>query len=112
MQTVDLPYLPAGAPGQVLTETGVREGWGFPVALGADRREVLRHLERPADDSTLVLYDVTMRIERLSEAWRDPDDAANLENGFGFFGAIAAYEATWRPDSAAVRAAGYVPVSR
>ncbi|MGI9175750.1 MAG: hypothetical protein ACR2GR_10580 [Rhodothermales bacterium] len=112
VQTVDLPYLPAGALGQVFTDEGVRDGWGFPVALSADRREVLRHLERPPDDSTLVLYDITMRIERLSAAWQDQENPANIENGFGFFGAVAAYEAAWQPDSMAVRAAGYVPLPR
>ena len=112
VQVVELPYLMAGEAGQVSTDAGVRQGWGFPIFLSEDRREVLRRLERPATDSTLALYDVTMRIERLSAAWGEQENPINIENGFGFFGAVAAYEATWRPDSMAVRALGYAPLPR
>lgn len=79
------------------------------VHLENDREEVLRRLDLPPFDSTLVLHSVGLEIEQLSEEWDTPETALNIEHGFGFFGARARSIERWTlPDTTLLRL-GYTP---
>lgn len=87
--------------------TATAEGVEVIVHLEADRAEILHRLQRAPDDSTVVLYRLGMEFEQLSPEWQSPETPVNIENGFGFFGAIAHTFVTWQLDPADVARLGY-----
>ena len=48
-----------------------------------------------------------VEIEQLSAEWQNPELSVNIENGFGFFGAIARYTLSWTLDEADLKRLGY-----
>ncbi len=95
-------------------------GWVVPVALGRDLLFVRQQLG-VASSLILELSSVEMRFTSLDKNWNaptgdfDPDVFAqpsaltNVENGFGFWGAVARSIHAWMPDERALSAFGYVP---
>ena len=99
---VQYEVTPPGAAAPVtLTVPFVSEGLTTPqgveviVNLAADREEILRRLDLPRIDSTVVLHRVGLEVEQLSAEWAQPEAPVNIENGFGFFGSVSRYVASW-----------------
>lgn len=82
-------------------------GWLIDVSLDRDYRIVRRLVETATGDTALVLLDLSMSIEALSEEWLVTGDATNIENGTGFFGSIARFRESWSLDSTIVQSIGY-----
>ena len=87
----------------------VPDGLELTVQLELDRETILQRLGLPRTDSSVVLLDVGLEVERLSEEWATPEMPRNIENGFGFFGAIARYVETWTLDAATLEEIGFRP---
>lgn len=85
---------------------------GTTLNLQADRLTVLRRLGRDPGDPQLVLLDLGLRIELISEELDrplSPEPPPNIENGFGRFGAVTHYAEFWRLDEETTRRLGYRP---
>ncbi|MFB3133147.1 MAG: hypothetical protein ACE10K_11550 [Rhodothermales bacterium] len=88
---------------------GTARGIVVTVPLENNRVDVLRRLGVPLEDSTVVLHELGLEIEQLSDEWQTPEAPVNIENGFGFFGAVAHFVETWTLEAAEVLALGYQP---
>ena len=88
---------------------GASRGLEVTVPLESNRVDVLRRLGVPPEDSTVVLHELGLEIEQLSDEWQIPQVPVNIENGFGFFGAVAHYVETWTLEAPEVLALGYQP---
>ncbi|QXD16514.1 hypothetical protein GQ464_006080 [Rhodocaloribacter litoris] len=92
----------------------VEGGWQVNVALAEDRRAVLAQLGEP-----LTLLGVGMRLTMSDDRWRPPGGVfdpellvqpgtfSNVENGFGFLGAVNQFTAEWTLPEPVVTALGY-----
>ncbi len=85
----------------------VEEGWQLIAPLSQDRMANLGELRRDLSDSTVVLLELGLQVELLSREWRTLERPDNIENGFGFFGAVGQYYLPWSLDSASVVRLGY-----
>jgi len=84
---ITLPFSDLGRP--------TAGGWAFAINLSRDRTALLSQLNRPATDSSVILFDLEMEIEQRSEEWLNPNTPFNIQNGFGFWGAISTSTDTW-----------------
>lgn len=82
-------------------------GWTFAINLSRDRTALLGQLNRPATDSSVILFDLEMEIEQRSEEWLNPNTPFNIQNGFGFFGAVSTSTDTWMLEADALEQVGY-----
>lgn len=82
------------------------EGWLVRVRLQRDYFVLLDQLRLQAD-STLTLHQITMEVESLGPEWDTADAGGNVEGGQGFFGSVARFTATWRPDDVVLRDLGF-----
>ncbi len=101
--------------------TGSFEGWRVTALLGQDVQKVREQVEF---NTPPELYAVGMKISVTSSDWRppggvfdpeilvEPGTFTNVENGFGFFGAIAHLNAEWTLPDAAYRSLGYLNPAR
>lgn len=83
------------------------DGWLISVALESDSRIVRSLVQSAYGDTAIALLDLSMSIEALSEEWGAAAEAANIENGMGFFASVARFRKSWSLDSTIIRAIGY-----
>lgn len=83
------------------------DGWMFSVNLSRDRTAVLSQLNRVSTDSSVVLLNIHMEIERRSIEWITPGMSSNIQQGFGFFGALSISTDTWTLDPSETSAVGF-----
>lgn len=86
---------------------GSNEGMDFKVTLSIDRRTILNDMGRTEDDKNLILHGISIDMQRRSEEWDVPDIPVNIQDGFGFFGAIAHFSYEWTLDAATITEIGF-----
>lgn len=96
----------------------IDNGWEVIVGLMADKQEVVDQLGLVLE-ATPELVGIGMRLAMADDQWRPPDGEfdpevlvqpgtfSNVENGFGFFGALNQYTAEWTLPSETTRIIGY-----
>lgn len=90
----------------------VADGWQINVRLTRDRERINSRLSI-APSRLLLLHDVSMTVRLLSSDWplvESNERVVNVENGFGFYGAAATHEFSWRIDSLVVTELGFLDV--
>lgn len=102
------------------TEIGraIDEGWLISVTLTQDKARVAESLG-VGEDTGLTLMGVGMRLTMADDSWRPPGGVfdpeilvqpgtfSNVENGFGFFGAVNQYTVEWTLDPVITEILGY-----
>ena len=88
---------------------GSQDGLVVRVPLETDREEILTRFQLLGRDTTVVLHSLGLEVEQLSDEWQTPNASVNIENGFGFFGAVARYVESWTLEPEDIRALGYTP---
>ena len=101
---ITLDYNVFGAP--------VEDGWQINVRLTRDRERINSRLSI-APTRVLLLHEVSMTVRLLSSDWplvESNQRVVNIENGFGFYGAAATHEVSWRIDSLVASELGFLDV--
>ena len=86
------------------------DGLQVIINLEFHREEILTRLGLPRTDSTVVLNRIGLEIEQLSAEWSaedTPEVSGPIKNGFGFFGSVSRYTASWTLDAADLKRLGY-----
>ena len=86
----------------------VTGGWAFDVFLVRDKATVLVSLNRNPQDRNVALVSIGVHARLLSPEWEQPDEAANITTGRGFFGALAEYDLRWDLPTSVVETMGFV----
>ncbi|MEM1095383.1 MAG: hypothetical protein AAGJ10_12345 [Bacteroidota bacterium] len=107
--------LPAG-PGQA-----VNGDWVFTANYSTDAQTVFIELAtRFGSPDVIPLTRIGVRIKRPGEGWQliddlenpgpvaQPGEQSNVEAGYGFFGSVAPYEATWEVPRSLGERIGYI----